>query len=184
MNEMNTIGLIGIAVMNTVDEEVSMMDDLRYEIAVGFRTAYTSGVFSSLFDMLSDNYEHISFWVLDVIRGKRKAIDYYTSKGNAIQRSNNTIKGTIVEVTSAPEKVRPHGIYRDGIQLPEDPVFLNRYDVGKIAVLLEQIVDGETVRTLAIPTIDVDGKCSQLLIAEPSFYSWKSIDESERLERF
>ena len=153
-----------------------MADPAAYELARAYMQAYTTGVFEPLFGLFTDDYEHISFWVLEVIRGKERAMEYYTGKGAAMRREGSAPKGILVEITDAPDVVRPAGLFRGGYRQYEDPAFLNRHDAGRIAVLLEQQIDGETIRTLAIPTPAPEGRCRQLLIANPGFYKWKDVE--------
>ena len=41
------------------------------------------------------------------------------------------------------------------------------------------MIDGEMIRTLAVPTITEDGKLRQLLITEPKLYRLERIDSDE-----
>lgn len=150
--------------------------DVEYEVAELYKQAYTTGIFDALYDRFTDDYSHISFWVIEPIQGKQNAINYYTGKGNALRQGKDKTSGKLVEITMSPDRVRPNGLSQNGVMMEENPVFLNRNDTGKIAVLVEQETEKELVHVLAIPTVNSDGTCSQLLIANPSFYSWKELD--------
>ena len=140
------------------------------EILGAVMKGYTTGVFDDMFAYMTDDYEHASFWVIEVVRGIEDARDYYTGKGNAIRTGGASVKGEYVRIISAPSEVRPKGVYRNGVKVKEDPVFLNRKDEGKTAVLFSQMIRGEEIKTLAVPTYDDDGKLRQLLITEPAYY--------------
>ena len=142
-------------------------------------TAYTTGRFDVLFPLMTDDYEHISFWVTDVLRGKKRAQEYYTGKGETLRKNGSCAKGVFVRIVSAPDRVRPCGVFKNGIQMLEDAAFLHRSDTGKTAVLLGQTVNGGTVYTLAVPTITEDGKLRQLLITEPKLYRLERIEADE-----
>lgn len=142
------------------------------EAAELVKYCYENGDFEKLFPHMTQSYEHMSFWVLEVLRGKEKAVNYYTGKGDAIRKAGAPSKGTLVRILKAPDKVRPNGMYRGGVRMIEDPACCHRQDEGKIAVRFCQYVeqDGGDVFTLAIPTLSEDGMLSQLLITEPGFY--------------
>lgn len=59
------------------------------------------------------------------------------------QAKKNYSKGKIVEITEAPDCARPNGLFKDGVRVADDPLFLHRADTGKIAVLIEQKTDEE-----------------------------------------
>ena len=148
------------------------------ELAKIVKQGYEQADFSCMFPLMEEDYEHISFWVTEVLRGKKRAIDYYTGKGEAIRKvPEERITGTLVRILEAPEKVRPHGVFRGGIRMLEDPVFLHRHDVGKIGVLLKQYSRHEKadICTLAVPTQSENGLLKQVLIANPDFYRWEEI---------
>lgn len=142
-------------------------------------TAYTTGRFDVLFPLMTDDYEHISFWVTEVLRGKKKAQEYYAGKGETLRKSRNYARGVLVRILSAPDRVRPRGVFKNGTQVLEDAAFLHRNDAGKTAVLLGQMVNGEIIRTLVVPTITEDGKLRQLLITEPKLFRLERIESDE-----
>ena len=44
---------------------------------------------------------------------------------------------------------------------------------------MEQEIDGETIRTLAIPTVNEEGKMTQLLITEPTLYNLVPLENEQ-----
>ena len=96
---------------------------------------YSTGSFISLFPYMAENYEHLSFWVLEVIRGKEEAQKYYTGKGMTMRSGGSLASTSIVRIISAPSVVRPYGVYQNGVKIEEDPAFLDRIDEGKKAIL-------------------------------------------------
>ena len=143
----------------------------EYEAAVLTKEAYETGNFDKLIEVMSDDYEHISFWVLEVIRGKGDAVDYYQGKGDAIRKSGSSSQGKIVKIIEAPSRVRPNGVFVNGERIEEDESFYNRSDKGKTAVLITQKTD-EVIRVLAIPSLDEGGRLKQMLITEPDNYEF------------
>lgn len=149
------------------------------EAAEIVKNGYERGDFTAMFPLMTEDYEHLSFWVLDVIRGKERAIDYYTGKGKALRAApkEEQITGKLVRLVKAPDKVRPKGVYRGGVRMLEDPAFLHRQDAGKVAVLIEQYIseEKELIHTLAVPTVNGDGLLRQVLIGNPDFYEWEEL---------
>jgi hypothetical protein len=156
------------------------MEHSQKEIGVlrTIETAYTTGHFEAIFPLMTDDYTHVSFWVAEVLRGKAQARDYYEGKGETLRKSGSFPKAIFVRIVSAPDRVRPRGVWKDGVQVLEDPVFLHRSDAGKGAILFEQQLNGKTVCTLAIPTITENGKLAQILITNPGFYRLERIGEA------
>ena len=150
------------------------------EAAELVKQCYEKADFSEMFPVMEKDYEHISFWVLEVLHSKEAAIEYYTGKGEAIREApaEEHITGKLVRITNAPDKVRPKGLYRGGVRMLEDPAFLHRQDTGKIAALMKQYSshDKEDVFTLAIPTVSENGLLKQVLIANPCFYQWEDME--------
>ena len=148
------------------------------ELAMIVKDAYENSDFSGMFPVMEEEYEHISFWVTEVLRGKKRAMEYYSSKAAHI-RSDPTaaVTGRLVRILEAPDRVRPHGVYRGGLRMLEDRSFLHRNDAGKIAVLMKQYIDYEKtdVYMLAIPTASENGLLKQVLIANPDFYKWEEL---------
>lgn len=147
----------------------------QYDAAVLTKEAYEKGDFSELFPVMAEDYEHMSFWVLEIIKGKDAAIHYYREKGKAVRNSDSVLRGTIVEIVDAPTSVRPNGVYVEGKQIEEDRAFFGRKDWGKAAVLMTQIVRGEEDKILIIPSINEDGMLKQILVTNPNFYVLKEI---------
>ena len=148
------------------------------ELAEKVRYAYSHGDFDVLFPLMEEDYEHISFWVLEVIRGKAAAVRYYTGKGRAIRAAGTAdISTGLVRITKAPDRVRPNGVFRNGVRHIEDAAFLHRSDANKIGVLMHQTVNGEDVCTLAIPTVSENGLLRQVLIANPDLYAWEPVED-------
>lgn len=104
---------------------------------------------------------------------------YYTAKGNAVRKGGSSLRGRIVKIPEAPDRVRPNGVWQEGRIYFEPACFMNRNDAGKLAVLFDQQADSETVRILAIPTITEGGMLRQLLMTEPSFYRFEPCPVTE-----
>lgn len=145
-------------------------DQAEHDIISAVFTAYTTGNFESFFPWMTDDYTHISFWVLEVYARKDQAQRYYRGKGESIRRGGSFARGSLVRIISSPNRVRPNGVYRNGVRMLEDRIFLHRDDNGKIAVLLRQVINGEENHILAVPTITEEGKLAQILITDPVYY--------------
>lgn len=131
---------------------------------------YTTGNFEKLIAIISDDYEHHSFWVLEPMRGKETVIPYYIGKGNAIRKAGNRVQSMIVRISEDPRVVPVDKLNVNG-EIVHNARISVWGDMGKACVLLEQEIDGETIRTLAIPTVDDEGRMTQLLITEPALFN-------------
>lgn len=151
------------------------MDMNKDSILSAIHRGYTTGDFSDMFPLMTEDYTHISFWVQEVLRGREAAMKYYSGKGAAMKNGGNLPKGRVVRITEAPDRVRPSGMWRGGVRVTEPPEFVNRADTGKQALLLEQQSNGELVQTLLIPTVTDNGKLRQILMAHPGFYKWTEV---------
>lgn len=155
---------------NTADE---------FTIVNAIKEAYTTGVFDGIFPYMTDDYEHHSFWVLDVIRGKEDAIDYYTGKGESIRRGGSFPEGRIVSIVTAPDRKRPRGVHSNGEQISDPGDTEKRKDCGKLAVLLNQCVNDKTNQVLIIPTITENGRLAQILVTDPELFTVAEFDEDD-----
>lgn len=142
--------------------------------------AYEIATFDCMFPHMEESYRHISFWVTEVLRGKANAVDYYIGKGNAVRSSSSLPAVKLVRISEAPDKVRPNGLFRGGVQMLEDPVFLHRQDAGKVAVLMKQYSDhdGKDIFCLAIPSVSEKGLLQETLITDPKFYKLEEFLEA------
>ena len=156
------------------------MKQSESEILLAIRKGYETGEFGDLFPYMTEDYEHISFWVIEVLRGREQAQAYYEGKGCAIRNGGSDTEFEWVRIVSAPDKVRPKGIWRGGIRALEDACFLHRTDAGKTSLLMTQHLENEDVRTLAVPTFTDDGMIRQILIANPGFYELEPAKDMER----
>ena len=131
---------------------------------------YTSGNFEKLLSIITDDYEHHSFWVLEPMRGRETVTPYYIGKGNAIRKSDGIIKSKIVRISENPKSVPVDELNINGKIVHNSRVSVWA-DFGKACVLMEQEVDGEIIRTLAIPSVNDEGMMTQLLITEPALFN-------------
>lgn len=131
---------------------------------------YTTGDFTKLLAIITDDYEHHSFWVLEPIRGKETVTPYYIGKGNAIRKAGGKVRSKIVCISENPKSVPAEKLIVNGKTVHNAKVSIWA-DFGKACVLMEQEIDGEIIRTLAIPTVNSEGKMTKLLITEPSLFN-------------
>lgn len=153
-------------------------DDER-TIVEAVKTAYTTGIFDGLFPYMTDDYEHHSFWVLEVIRGKEAAEDYYSNKGKSMRAGGSLPEGSIVSIVRAPYRKRPRGLYKNGERISDPSDSELRKDFGKLAVLCKQCVNGETNEILIIPTVTEDGRLAQMLVTDPELFTVAEFDEDD-----
>ena len=138
---------------------------------------YSTGYFDKLISIITDDYEHHSFWVMEPMRGKETVIPYYTGKGKAIRESGGLLKSMIVRISDHPAAVRVNSMNINGETFQNARVFVQGSG-GKACVLIEQEVEnGELVRVLAIPTVNKEGMITELLITEPALFNLIPLEE-------
>ena len=106
--------------------------ELQLKIAKTVLKAYTTGNFEELFPLMTDDYEHSSFWVLETLKGKEPAIEYYRKKCRAIKDS--LPNGRLVKIQDKPKMV-------DSVIINGEVkrnILLRFLETDKIAILLEQ----------------------------------------------
>ncbi len=130
---------------------------------------YTTGYFEKLLSAITDDYEHHSFWVMEPMRGKETVTPYYIGKGKTLRRSGGKIGSEIVRISEKPRAVHFDNMVVNGKAVRNSRVVIWS-DLGKACVLMEQETDGETVRVLAIPTVNGEGKITKLFITDPLLY--------------
>ncbi len=137
---------------------------------------YTTGDFTKLLSIITDDYEHHSFWVLEPMRGNETVTSYYTKKGNAIRKDGGKIKSKILRISENP-KSDPTEMRIVNGEIVHNVKLLIWADFGKACVLMEQEINGEKIRTLAIPTVNSEGMMTQLLITEPTLFNLVPLEE-------
>lgn len=137
---------------------------------------YITGCFDKLLSIITDDYEHHSFWVLDPMRGKETVTPYYIGKGEAIRGSDDRIRARIVRISAEPKTVPVDKIIINGEMVRNSRVVIWA-DLGKACVLMEQETDGERVLGLAVPTVNDEGKVTRLLITDPALYNLVPLTE-------
>ena len=137
---------------------------------------YTTGDFTKLLSIITDDYEHHSFWVLEPMRGKETVTPYYIAKGNAIRKSGGKVRSKIMRISENPRSV-PVGKLNVNGEIIHNATVAIWADFGKACVLMEQEINGEIIRTLAIPTVNSEGMMTQLLITEPSLFNLIPLEE-------
>ena len=139
---------------------------------------YTSGNFEKLLSIITDDYEHHSFWVLEPMRGRETVTPYYIGKGEAIRKAGGKARTRIVRISDNPKTIRTDELNVNG-KIVRNARFSIWADFGKACVLMEQEIDGETIRTLAIPTVNEEGKMTQLLITEPTLFNLVPLENEQ-----
>ena len=150
----------------------------KLRIAKMIAEAYTTGDFEPLFPLMTEDYEHHSFWVWEPMVGKETVIPYYRGKGNALKKSKDKIQTHLVRIVEPEMKPLSGQVFVNGeIMAPGTRVAVWS-DIGSICVLMRQILDdGSESIILVIPTINEEGQLKQLLITNPDLFSFEDYTE-------
>ena len=154
-----------------------IQEETRLRIAKMIADAYTTGDFEPLFPLMTEDYEHHSFWVFEPMRGKATVLPYYRGKGNALKRSRRKIKARLVRTVDPAMKQIPGAVHINGEEpKPHTRTFLWT-PAGQILVLMEQETDDGDVNTcVAVPTLNDDGMLTRLTITVPELYNFEPIE--------
>lgn len=158
-----------------------MSKETNLEIARLIANAYSTGDFEPLFPLMTDNYEHHSYWVWDPMAGKETVIPYYRGKGNALKKSPFKVKTELVRITEPELNLDPAELlYVNGEKMEPGTRITVRSEMDSICVLMHQTLDDGTENSiLAVPTINEQGQLTQLLITNPDLFSLERIQERE-----
>ena len=150
----------------------------KLRIANMVAEAYSSGNFEPLFPLMTDDYEHHSFWVMEPMVGKATVIPYYRGKGNAIRNSSDKVRTKIVRIAEPKPKEFPGGLYLNGEKMKSGTRLAVWSDIGSICVFMKQRLDNGTENSiLAVPTINEEGRLTKLLITLPDLFTLEEMDE-------
>ena len=136
--------------------------DKQLNVARIVEECYTTGNFEKMLAIITNDYEHHSFWVFEPMRGKETVTPYYIRKGNAIRNSGRKIKTTIVRISENPKPVPVDKLHINGDIVHNTQIRILA-DCGKACVLMEQEDSGKIIRVLAIPTVNDEGMMTLIL---------------------
>lgn len=105
------------------------------------------------------------------------SLHYYINI-QAIRKAGGKARTRIVRISDNPKTIRAHELNVNG-KIVRNARFSIWADFGKACVLMEQEIDGETIRTLAIPTVNEEGKMTQLLITEPTLFNLVPLENEQ-----
>ena len=149
----------------------------KLRIAKMIAEAYTTGDFEPLFPLMTDNYEHHSYWVWEPMVGKETVIPYYRGKGNSLKKSDRKIKTKLVRIMQ-PQPKEVEELYLNGEKMKPGSRLTVWSDIGSICVLMMQTLEnGKESTVLAMPTINEEGRLTQLLITEPNLFTFEELKE-------
>lgn len=155
-----------------------MSEETNLKIAKMIANAYSTGDFEPLFPLMTDDYEHHSYWVLEPLAGKEEAISYYRGKGETLKNSTPKIKTELVRITDSELKLDPEELYVDGEWVKPDAPVTAQSEMDNICVLMHQTLDdGSESKILAIPTVNDQGQLTQLVIIDPDLFDLEYVQE-------
>ncbi len=153
-------------------------EEARLKIAGMIANAYSTGDFEPLFPLMTEDYEHHSFWVWNPMTGKETVIPYYRGKGNALKKSASKVKTELVRITEPELKPVQAEVCVNGEVIKQGQRIKIWSDIGSICVLMHQTLDdGSENAILAVPTMNDEGQLTQLLITDPDLFNFVYLRE-------
>lgn len=133
-------------------------DDYRSYCVEKIIEAYCTGRFDIIYDMLDENIQYHSQWVLEPMIGKRDLVDYFDGKGETIRNSDTVLNGSVVVITA------DHKRTGNMVLMSEQ---------GKICALISQKINGKTNWTFISPKFNEENKITELCLNDPALFSFK-----------
>ncbi len=152
-----------------------MNEEIHVKIAKMIANAYSTGNFEPLFPLMTENYEHHSFWVMEPMIGKDTVIPYYRGKGSALKKSGPKLRTKLVRIIEPELKPLSGDIYVNGEKMKPGTRFAVWSDIGSICVLMHQIHDdGTESAVLVIPSVNEYDQLTRLVITNPDLFSFEN----------
>lgn len=137
---------------------------------------FVAGIFEKLFPFLAEDCERHTLRDSGPIRGKEAVIAFYKEEEELVRRSGSVRQASLVRISDTPEEVTIENMVVNGVTVPYACVSTAAY-CGKVCVLTEQKIGGETLQSLVIPAVDGEGMLTRLLVTDPALFDLIPVGE-------
>ncbi len=149
----------------------SSRNDILYDRLKALCIGYSTGNFEQVIDCLSDDCVLESQWVLAPNVGKQIIADYYTAKGETMKKHNVLPECIIVELVGNFNRIENSKIHLNGGKAQKGTLRL-WYENGKLAMLITQKSNGETVSTVVDIMLNEANEISRIDICMPELFNF------------
>jgi len=106
--------------------------------------AYRDGSFHRFLDILAEDYQMTSMWVLETMKGRERAVDYFTGKSAAIRKAGSRCRTAVVQCGD-----------------------------GTLGVIIRQKRDHGYEDVYVAPTFNDMGQLVKIDICDPGFFRYR-----------
>ncbi len=150
-------------------------NDILYKYLKVLCQCYSSGDFEPLFPLLAEDCVFESQWVLTPNTGKDAVIYYFEGKGETLRRTGAFPECTIVELVGNLNRLENVDVHLNGGEAQKASVGL-WYPDGKLAMLMCQYLNGETIAVLVDMQLDESVQIARIDLCMPELFRFRHFD--------
>lgn len=143
-----------------------------FDVLCALKNGYESGDFTELFPFLAPDCVMESQWVLKPNTGYDAVVDYFTRKGETLAKHNAFPDCGIVELIGNCNPIRKASVSVNGSGKKVASVGL-MYTPGKLCLLMEQTLNGETNGVMVDVQVGADGMVQRIDLCMPEIFKYR-----------
>ncbi len=157
--------------MNIAENKKNVLFNRLKALCIG----YSTGNFEKIFTLLADDCVFESQWVMTPNVGKEAVSDYLVNKGKTLQRSGSFPECIIIEFVGNLNTVENAEIHLND-EAPKRGSFGLWYQDGKLAMLMCQKLNGETISVVVDIKLNEFDQISRIDLCMPELFKFKYFD--------
>ena len=143
-----------------------------FDVLSALRKGYSTGDFEGLFPYLAQDCVLESQWVLTPLCGYEEVVTYFSGKGKSIARDKCFPSCYIVELIGDCNPSGPAAVSMKGV-VPHNPSFDEMNAAGKLCLLMEQTIDGETNGLLVDIQLNEEENVKRIDLCVPELFRFQ-----------
>ncbi|MDO4988428.1 MAG: hypothetical protein Q4E17_05335 [Synergistes sp.] len=143
-----------------------------FDVLHALRKGYETGDFSKLFPYLAADCVMESQWVFSPNTGYDAIVEYFTEKGKTLAKTDSFPYCSIVELIGSINSIKSDGV-RINEQDPMQGTIGLLYTHGKLCLLMEQTLDGETYGVIVDVQLANDGMVKRIDLCMPELFEYR-----------
>ena len=143
-----------------------------FDVLCALQKGYESGDFSQLFPFLAHDCVLESQWVLEPNTGYDAVVSYFTGKGKTLAKHECFPTCKIVELLGDCNPINSTAVSINGLEA-KPASFGHMYTPGKLCLLMEQTLNGETNGIIVDVQIDSEGMVKRIDLCMPELFRYR-----------
>ena len=143
-----------------------------FDVLCALRKGYRTGDFGELFPLLAQDCVMESQWVLAPNTGYDAVVSYLTGKGETLAKKDCFPDCSIVELIGNCNPVENAAVIVNGEEARRSSVGL-MYTPGKLCMLMEQTINGETNGVIVDVRLNEAGKVKRIDLCMPELFRYR-----------